>query len=104
MVATTINGTRNEVKVYDSLFQYLDRDSIQLVEALFRCGGINPQIKMIQCRKHTEIKDSGIFAIAFATAIAHGLNPSRQHFNQQAMRAYLVDCFNNKLLTPFPSK
>ena len=95
--ATTINCTQNEVKVYDSLFQYLDRESIQLVETLFRCDGIDPQIKMIQCRKQIEAKDCGIFAIAFATAIAHGLNPSRQNFNQQAMRAHLVDCFNNKL-------
>ena len=104
IVASTINCTRNEVKVYDSLFQYLDRDSIQLVKALFRCGGIDPQIKMIQCRKQKGVKDCGIFAIAFATAIAHGLNPSRQNFNQQAMRAHLVDCFHNKLLTPFPCK
>ena len=104
MVASTINCTRNELKVYDSLFQYLDRDSIQLVEALFRCGGIDPQIKMIQCRKQKGVKDCGIFAIAFATAIAHGLNPSRQNFNQQAMRAHLVDCFHNKLLTLFPCK
>ena len=96
--------TQNELKVYDSLFQYLDRESIQLVETLFRCDGIDPQIKMIQCRKQIGAKDCRIFAIAFATAIAHGLNPSRQNFNLQAMRAHLVDCFNNKLLTPFPCK
>lgn len=103
-MATTINCTKNEVKVYDSLFQYLDRDSIQLIETLFWCDGIDTQIKMIQCRKQTGAKDCGIFAIAFATAITHGLNPSRQNFNQQVMRAHLVDCFNNKLLIPFPCK
>ena len=104
MVATTINCATNKVKVYDSLFQYLDRDSVQLVEAIFQCGGMDPQIKMIQCRKQTGVKDCGIFAIAFATAIAHRLNLIRQNINQQAMRAHLVDCFNNKLLAPFPCK
>jgi len=103
-MATTINCTQNEVKVYDSLFQYLERESIQLVETLFQCNGIDPHIKMIQCRKQIGAKDCGVFAIAFATAIAHRLNPSRQNFNQQAMRAHLVDSFNNKLLTPFPCK
>ena len=102
IMATTISCTQNEVKIYDSLFQYLDRESIQLVETLFHCDGIDPQIKMIQCRKQVGAKDCGVFAIAFATAIAHGLNPSRQKLNQQAMRAHLVNCFNNKFLTPFP--
>ena len=104
IMATTINCPQNEVKVYDSLFQYLDRESIQLVEILFQCDGIDSQIKMSQCRKQMGAKDCGVFAIAFATAIAHGLNPSRQNFNQQAMRGHLVDCFNSKLLTPFPCK
>ena len=103
-MATTITCTQHEVKVYDSLFQHLDRESIQLVETLFQYDGIVPQIKMIQCGRQKGAKDCGVFAIAYATAIAHGLNPSRQNFTQQAMRAHLVDCFNNKLLTPFPCK
>ena len=42
-MATTINCTQNEVNVYDSLFQYLDRESIQLVETMFHCDGVDPQ-------------------------------------------------------------
>lgn len=87
--------------MYDSLYQYLDRESIQLVEILFQCDGIDPQIKISHCRKQMVAKNRGVFAIAFATAIAHGLNPSRQNFNQQAMRIHLVDCFDNKLLHCF---
>ena len=56
MVATTINCATNEVKVYDSLFQYLDRDLVQLVEALFRCGGIDPQIKIFNVASRQESK------------------------------------------------
>ena len=59
---------------------------------------------MTQCRKQKGGKDCGIFAIAIATAIASGLNPSRQNFKQEAMRGHLVDCFNKEVLIPFPCK
>ena len=62
----SVDGPRHyssnlHLKVYDSLFQYLDRESIQLVETLFWCDGIDPQIKMIQCRKQIGAKDCGIY-------------------------------------------
>ena len=101
IVATTVNCSPNEVKVYNSLF-YLDRDSLQLIERLFQCDMMNLDIKMTQCRKQTGSKDWGVYAIAIATAIASGLNLSRQNFKQQAMRGHLVDCFNNGMLTSFP--
>ena len=104
IVATTVNCSPNEVKVYDSLFQYLDKDSLQLIEKLFWCDNLNLDIKMTQCRKQKGGKDCGVFAIAIATAIASGLNPSRQNFKQEAMRGHLIDCFNKEILTPFPCK
>jgi len=104
IVATTVNCSPSEVKVYDSSFQYLDRDSLQLIEKWFQCDVMNLDIKMTQCRKQTGSKDCGVFTIAIATAIASGLNPTRQNFKQKAMRGHLVDCFNNEMLTPFPCK
>jgi len=37
---------------------------------------------MPQCRKQTGTKDCGVYAIAFAAAIAFGKNPGRQNFKQ----------------------
>ena len=96
IVATTVNCSPNEVKVYDSLFQYLDKDSLQLIERLFQCDNLNLDIKMTHCHKQKGIKGCGVFAIAVATAIASGLNPSRQNFKQEAMRGHLVNCFNKE--------
>ena len=104
IVATTVNCSPYEVKVYDSLFQYLDKDSLQLIERLFQCDNLNLDIIMTQRCKQEGCKDCGVFAIAIATAIASGLNPSRQNFKQEAMRGYLVNCFNKEILTPFPCK
>ena len=67
IVATTVNCSPYEVKVYDSLFQYLDKDSLQLIERLFQCDNLNLDIKMTQCWKQKGGKDCGVFAIAIAT-------------------------------------
>ena len=104
VVATNINCFSGEVKVYDSLFQYLDQTSLKCIEKLFKEGDISPRIKMSQCHKQTGTKDCGVYAIAFATAIAFGQNAGRQNFKQQEMRAHLVSCFNKNCMSVFPCK
>lgn len=104
VVATTINCIHDEVKVYDSLFQYLDQTSLKCIEKMFKQDDFSPQIKMSQCRKQKGSKDCGVYAIAFATAIAFGQNPGRQNFKQEEMRAHLVNCFNKNQISVFPCK
>ena len=69
IVATTVSYNPNEVKVYDSSFQYLDKDSLQ---RLFQYNNLNLEIKMTQCRKQKGGKDCEVFAIAIATALPQG--------------------------------
>ena len=44
----------------------------------------------------------GLYAVAYATALAHGLNPVEAHFEQRKMRRHLYKCFMDGKLTPFP--
>ena len=44
----------------------------------------------------------GLYAIAIATALAHGINPCQQIFCQEDMRSHLVDCVGNRKLELFP--
>ena len=104
IVATNINCAHNEVKVYDSLFQYLDKVSMECIENLFQHDNVSLKVRMIQCRRQTGTKDCGLFAVAFATALAFGQNPSRQNFKQEEMRSHLVNCFNKTYLSTFPCK
>ena len=57
-------------------------------------------IKIVESQKQEGGIDCGVFAIATATALAHGIRPSS--FNQSAMRRHLVNCFTEGLITPFP--
>ena len=63
MVATTIGCCNNEVKVYDSLFSFLDKDSLDIVKNMFTCEGVKPVIKMARCQKQKGSKDCGVYAI-----------------------------------------
>ena len=103
VVATTINSKYNTVKVYDSLFRYLDQDSLQTIENCFQ-NDVNPEVRMMQCRKQDGGKDCGVYAIAFSVALALGVNPSRQNFRQDVMRAHLVNCLKKEQFTLFPCK
>ena len=69
-VATTLNCDSNKVAVYDSLFAFLDKESLQIVESLFTCYSVKPCIKMIKCPKQKGSKDCGLYAIAIATSLA----------------------------------
>ena len=46
--------------------------------------------------------DCGIYAIAFATALLHGQDPTTLHFIKP--HAHLLKCFKTNEMTPFPSK
>ena len=104
VVATTISCINGEVKVYDSLFQYLDQSSLKCIEKLFEQDNVSPRIKMSQCRRQKGSKDCGVHAIAFAIAIAFGQNTSRQNFKQEEMRVHLVNCFKKNEISVFPCK
>jgi len=73
IVATTVISECGTVKVYDSIFRYLDRDSLTTIENCFTRNGEVPQVKMAQCRKQEGTKDCGVYAIVFAVASSNGL-------------------------------
>jgi len=45
---------------------------------------------MGRCQKQKGEADCGVFCIAIATALAFGLHPSKQNFNQLLMRYCVV--------------
>ncbi len=46
--------------------------------------------------------DCGLYAIAIATSLAYGIDPSQLIFDQQEMRCHFVDCLSSQSLKPFP--
>ena len=45
----------------------------------------------------------GLFAIAFATSLAFGQDPTNVTYNEQSLRTHLLHCIDNNSMTPFPA-
>ena len=97
ILASNIGTGNGEVSVYDSIYSSVDKATMAIITDLFQSS----KVKIVKSPKQRGGNDCGVFAIAMATALAHGvLNVSS--FNQSAMRHHLVNCFKEHVMTPFP--
>ena len=92
IVATTIESPVNTVKIFDSLYPSIDPFTRELVYKLY---GHDVQVVVEEGPKQEGHRDCGLFAIATATLLAHGCDPTSYKFEQPAMRKHLLDCFEN---------
>ena len=102
IVASTSNCALGEVRVYDSIFQYSDKETEQIITSLFQFGSNKLTLKVAHSQKQKGGTDCGVFAIAFATAIAFEMNPSKLRLKQESLRAHLVTCFHKRHMSLFP--
>ena len=60
--------------------------------------------QFIAMQMQTNSSDCGVFSIACAVALCHGLDPATLRWDIARMRPHLVQCFENKEMVPFPLK
>ena len=103
VIASTVKAAPGVVIVVDSLFKSIDKETKSIILNLFQPNIVSePMIKLVRSQQQKSSKDCGVFAIAMATTIALGHNPSNVIFNQKLMRAHLVDCLKERKFTLFP--
>ena len=90
------------VKVFDSL--YRKPNSVAINHACRML--LHPQNAVTflneKVQKQVGINDCGLFALAFATDLCHGLDPTTQKYSQKEMRHHYVSCLQSGKMTPFP--
>ena len=70
---------------------------------MLACKGSQIEIKIIDVQRQKGTCDCGLFAVAFSTALANGIQPERLEFEQDRMRKHLYSCFNQDALCMFPA-
>ena len=100
VAATTVRCHNNEVILYDSMFRELEESTASAIYNLFNTR----QIKVAKCQQQQGAVDCGLFAIAFATSVAHGCDPATSEYIQAHMRMHLLRCFSQGTLVLFPLK
>lgn len=95
------------VQVYDTLtFQKSSRQLVlACMSSLVRTEEAKMPYEIVACqRQQSGSNDCGVLAIAFATNLAHGQDPSTQIFDSKECRLHLQNAFKNGLLDIFPSR
>ena len=99
IIASTVHDEGpNKVMIYDSLYDNIDATTRSIISDLFGSAAM-PEI--VEVHKQQGLKDCGLFAVAFATAICFKQELAVP-FNQEIMREHLVQCFEQGVCLPFP--
>ena len=91
------------VNMYDSMNQgFIAKFTKQQLASFLCIQSAEMKIIMKSVQQQTSHVDCGVFAIAFATALAFGRDPSKLRFDVPKMRPHLVECLKLKKMSPFP--
>ena len=93
----------NIVNVYGSTYESTSEDAKWQIAALLRTKDNQIELKIQNVQYQNEFTDCGIFAVAFATDLAYGCNPSKCHYKQDLFRSHFLKCLHLQNMTPFPS-
>ncbi len=90
--------------IYDSFnsgrTMNLTDQQLLYIERLF--PALCPRIEYKKVKQQENAVDCGVFAIAFATTLALGLDPCEQDYDTGKMREHLLTIMETTILTPFP--
>ena len=86
VVITTMNCGIHEVKVFNSLCTFCDKETEATIDNLFQWDSKKVSVMFSRCQKQIGGVDCGLFAIAFATALAYGKQASKMRFVQEELR------------------
>ena len=93
-----------EVKVFDSLYTFCDKETEAIINNLFQWNSKKVSVTFFRCQKQVGGADCGLFAIAFATALVYGKQASKMRFVQEQLRAHFINCTNKGVMSLFPCK
>ena len=98
------SSSKGCVTVYESLSTGLNKTLLQQLAHLYQflCADGQLTVTVVLQQLQKGISDCGLFCIANATALAHGINPTSVTWDQSKMRKHLAQCFLNNQLEVFP--
>ena len=99
---STIATSPGTVKVYDSLYQNVSAVAIDHSCRMLLYTGSTVTFCNERVQKQTNSNDCGLFALAFATDLCHGLDPTVQSYDQDNMCKHHINCLDSHNMVPFP--
>ena len=95
----------NHVFIYDSLPSgNISSRTKEHIASICFCEKEDIQVTICDVQKQRGGDDCGLFALAFATTLCAGDNPSETNYIQQQLREHLISSLENNTITPFPKR
>ena len=92
----------NEVELFDSYVNdFPDKSIIQQACVILCLEGRNICLHIVDTQQQVGSKDCGLFALAYATDLCGGVDPSTHTYYQSKMRNHLKECFFKMQDIPF---
>ena len=101
---STIGTTHPIINVYDSLYSHASTHLKAQIAALLATEKSQILLQFMDVPVQAGACDCGLYAIAFATALALGDKPELFSFNQPKMRQHLLQCFQRRAMQMIPVK
>ena len=104
IVVSNMECKKGVVNVYDSLFTFLDDETLGIIKNYFGDQSTKRKVQsnMAKVQKQKGTKDCGVYAVAFLTSLAYHHDPAEIQYCQDQLRSHLCDCFTKGKLVPFP--
>ena len=104
VTVTSIGCPVGKVKIYDSSYRRVLRRMRDIIMKIIHCHLTHIEVILPEMQRQPNGDDCGLFAIASATALANGIDPSDVAWDVPKMREHLMKCFDNVEMELFPIK
>ena len=102
VLLSTIGCPPATINVFDSLHGTLSPTAQRVVADLLQCKEAQIIIRYMDVQWQCNGCDCGLFALANATALCAGIEPTSVTFEQAKMRKHFLACLEENSMMPFP--
>ena len=100
ITASTVGCREGVINIFDSLFGDVDDGLKRVISEIFSDHTLT--FKVADVPVQSGVDDCGLFAVAFATALAFTQDPlNPMSFKQDEMRTHLIECLQDKYFVDF---
>ena len=101
-VISTIGVNHPSVNIFNSMYCHCSTHTKVQIESILATKEPAIRLQYIDVQMQSGQADCGLFAIAFAATLVHGMHPGSYIFEQSLMRPHLLKCLENGKITMFP--
>ena len=103
-ICLAVNEDKSGVMLFDSLYSTIPIAVVDKIISLLHSQKDEVQLRSMKMQQQMGGSDCGVIAIAVATSLCNGEDPTTVRWKQCEMRHHLINCFEANRMTPFPKE